>query len=355
MEKVISELLRQWSDWCQCHFAFEQPFLTARLKQTPEDFQVDEQLGFLPSGEGSHLWLQIKKRGSNTHFVARMLAQYAEVPIKEIGYAGLKDRQAVTTQWFSVPVKKTIDWQQFQHPEIEVLNAVAHPKKIGRGVHRANQFMIILRDVTGDKMAWQQRWETICRKGVPNYFGVQRFGHAQNNINLIEDLFYRRRRLDRVKRGLALSSLRSAIFNAICSDRVAQKNWDQICVGDVAQLQGSQSFFKVSQIDTDLLNRCMQHDIHPTGPMLGQGKSLVDGSIKVLEENYQAPFLEWDGIAKFRLEHARRSLRCSLQQPEMQFLDDKTVQLKFTLPKGSYATAVLRELCQVKEDENTFK
>lgn len=353
MEKAILELLRQWSNWEQYHYAYGVPSKTsAVLKQSPEDFRVDEVLGFAPKGEGTHFWLQIQKRGLNTLAVVDALARFGNVHAKDIGYSGLKDKNAITTQWLSVPATKNCDWGEFQTEGAKLLQCVPHPKKLARGVHQSNRFEITLRQATGSFEVWAKRFETLGQKGVPNYFGPQRFGINQNNLYAVMDLFDKRRRLTRNKRSLALSTLRSALFNAVCSKRVQTNTWDTLIEGEVAQLQGSQSIFKVEALDEALSARTKAQDIHPTGPMLGMGKPSINGAVEQLEAAFEQHFVNWEGLQRFKLQHARRALRCCLIEPKIKSIDEATLQLNFELPKGAYATSVLRELCQVNAHEN---
>ena len=216
-------------------FALANPALniSAGFKQLPEDFVVDEQLPFELSGQGEHAWLRVRKRNNNTDWVAARIAEYAGVKKHAVGYAGLKDRFAVTTQWFSVymPGRDDVDWDNFQYEGIEILAAARHRKKLQRGALQQNRFRIRLRDIDpADSDTFSrlvQRCELIRRQGVPNYFGEQRFGHDLSNLVDAEDLFSRmRKRLSRHKRSLLLSAARSWIFNIILSERISAGTWE---------------------------------------------------------------------------------------------------------------------------------
>lgn len=354
MMKHIIGLLNQWSDWDSYPYAGSIPTASGQFKLTPEDFVVKEVLGFPLSESGEHVWLKIKKREANTIFVAKQIARFANVPVRDIGYAGLKDRQAVTIQYFSVPNKATIDWSQLQHPEFKIIEIKLHSKKLKRGVHAGNMFRITLRDIEGELAQLKKAWERISTVGIPNYIGPQRFGHNKSNIKQVGRLFDGEN-LKAFDRSLALSALRSAVFNAVLAHRVREKTWNTAVLGDAMQLDGSQSYFTSKKVDEELLERVRMMDVHPTGPLVGTGKSGVDHKAAVLESNYTRDLLSWEGLKKFKLEFARRPLRVVPQNSKIEILDSETARVEFYLPKGCYATAVLRELIQVKINENIIK
>ena len=328
--------------------AFEPTGCRARFRVQPEDFDVTEQLPFDLSGEGEHHWLYIEKRGCNTDWVAKQLADFAEVPYKRTSYAGLKDRHAVTRQWFSVniPGKREPDWQAFEHDEIRILEARRHGRKLQRGALKANDFVIRLRDLEGDRSVFQQRCETLARSGVPNYFGEQRFGRRMQNLVGAHQLFSGDRRLPRQKRSLYLSAARSLIFNEILAERIALGSWCSRMEGDVFMLEGSNACFGEDG-SPDIDSRLSEGDLHPTAAMWGKGDSMALAALAALEEQVAGRYqVLAEGLCKAGMKQQRRAarvlpvgLRCDL--------DGDDAILSFSLPSGSYATAVLAELCEL--------
>ena len=256
-------------DWPRAH---GEPLFDARIRTTNEDFRVTEDLGVEFSGEGEHDVLYIEKDGANTEWVARQLAKHAGIAAKDVGYSGLKDRHAFTRQWYSVPAWNKPDWSQLDIEGVTLLEQNKHSRKLRRGMHRANHFEIVLR---GDEMsrheaAVSDRLDTIREHGVPNYFGEQRFGRDGGNVGLAND-WAAGARLPRHKRGLAISTIRSYLFNEILAERIADGTWNTILDGDKANLDGTGSVFDVELADDEIGRRCTEMDIHPTGPLAGDG------------------------------------------------------------------------------------
>src|ERR1700735_4227497 len=207
--------------------AYGAPSLAARLRSTPEDFRVEEVLGYDAEGQGEHALLWVEKRGANTDWVARELAKFAGVSPVAVGYAGLKDRHAVTRQTFSVRLagKPDPDWSTFPHADVKVLAATRHSRKLKRGALRGNRFVLVLREAQGDRDAAEQVLQQIAARGVPNYFGEQRFGREGGNVAQARAMFAGRR-VERDKRSFLLSAARSQIFNDVLAARVERGAWD---------------------------------------------------------------------------------------------------------------------------------
>lgn len=332
-----------------------------RLKVEPEDFVVREWLGFAADGEGDHLLLTVRKRGANTHWVAKELAKRAVVHPREIGYAGLKDRHAVTEQSFTVPGRAAdpAQWQGFAGDGFEVIAASRIRRKLKRGSHKGNDFRIVVRDVSADRERLTERLALIARQGVPNYFGPQRFGRGGRNLDVAETWFSSGKSpFDRLDRNFALSAARSALFNAVLAARVADGSWNRLLDGDVANLDGSGSIFPVAVVDEVLAERNQRLDIHPTGPLQGRGESRTGPAIAQLEDAALAPWAHWvNGMAAAGLEHERRALRLNVQGLEWDY-EGTDLTLRFRLGKGAFATSVLAELidpanaAQVDESED---
>jgi tRNA pseudouridine13 synthase len=320
--------------------------ITGLVRQAPEDFVVDEVLGFVPIGEGEHRWLQIQKSGATTLEVVRAVARHARVPQRDVGYSGLKDRNAVATQWFSVLISKSKepDWSTFNCTSLRIVQSVRHYRKLRRGTHRANRFRVVIRNVQGPDTLLPERLAHIQRRGVPNYFGEQRFGDDGNNLRRAEQLFAGRPERNQAKRGLYLSAARSWIFNHVLSQRVKAGTWDLLQPGDVAILDGTRSIFPVENVDAELQRRVACGDVHPSGPLAGAGDSAVGHDVRVLEVAVLARFRGWGaGLTDAGLRGERRSLRLRADALCWSSTDPGTWTLEFKLQRGQFATAVLRE------------
>lgn len=323
--------------------------VSGRLRSEPEDFLVEELLSYGPTGEGEHVFLRVRKRQRNTEEVARMLAQHAGIPLAGIGYAGLKDKQAVTLQSFSVhlPGRPAPDWDELNSQDVQIVDAQRHSRKIRRGSLRGNRFSLRLRDIQGDRDALTARIDRVVSQGVPNYFGPQRFGLqggnlAQAHALLMDEL----KRVPRHQKSLWLSAARSHLFNLVLAKRVEQGNWDRPLAGDVMLLEGSQRQFLAEQADARMSARMAAFDIHPSGPLCGRAsRALVPGAeVAALEQAVLADWADWQaGLERFGLDAMRRALRLPVQGLEWSWQADDLL-LSFSLMSGSYATAVLREL-----------
>lgn len=328
--------------------AYGGPSGTGKIRTEPEDFIVNEVLSFEPSGEGEHVFLLIEKKGENTEFVARQLARFAGVRQRDIGYAGLKDRHAVTTQWFSVwlPGKEAPQWSDFESETITVHRSIRHARKLKRGILSGNRFELLIRDWQGDEKRLEDQLSRIKTCGVPNYFGEQRFGNLGQNVNKALSLF-EGAKVKREQRGIYLSAARSFLFNHILAERIRLDNWNQPIDGDVFIVEGSRGFFKVDQIDPTISKRIDACEIHPSAVLCGQGASEATGEAWAIESAVIERFdFMVRGLFDCGLESARRALRMSLTDLEWRFISRGRLQLKFTLPAGSYATALLREIIE---------
>lgn len=324
----------------ELNYLYGKPLSTANFKTYAEDFVVDELLDIELSGEGEHVCLQIIKKGENTQYVAKMLAKFASVAPRDVSYAGLKDRHGVCSQWFSVPVpiKKSIDFTELNSDSIFVLKQVRHNRKLRTGCHVGNQFQITLRDVS-DPLDILSRINAV-RQGVPNYFGEQRFGHDGHNLKMAERMFNGERIRDKKLRGIIISAARSHIFNALVSLRVAEHGLAKTWHREVFMLNGSNAFFEEC-ISDDTIARLTSGDILLSAPLVGKG----DKGLIAQEQNWLQPFSLWkNGLAELGLKNERRALRLIPQDLTVKTVDSTTIKLTFSLPKGTFATALLREL-----------
>ena len=326
--------------------------LNAEVRRSSRDFQVTEDLGFAPDGDGEHDLLWIEKEGQNTAWLAGVLAKFAGVRSADAGFAGLKDRHAIARQWFSVrrPGGPKPDWRHFEAPGVRLLEVTRHGRKLKRGAHRGNRFRIALRDTGGLTDGVITRLSAIRALGVPNYFGEQRFGNHAQNLKLAEQLIAGRR-LPRNRRSLALSAARSYLFNRILERRVSDGTWNRLLPGDVANLDGRGSIFAVEVVDGDLTQRTEKLELHPTGALWGGGQPPVSGDVAKLEGAVIDAHADVArGLENAGLVQARRALRMRVADFAWNMEDEKTMWLEFALARGSFATAVLREL--VRSNEN---
>ena len=331
-----------------CRRAWGGPVGEGRIRTVPEDFQVVEVPLATPCGEGEHGWLYVRKRSSNTQWVARQLARFADVPPSAVSYAGLKDRHAVTEQWFSVhlPGRDDPDWAALQHPDFSVLSATRHLRKLKTGTLRGNRFELRVRDWQADRKQVQQRLEQLRDGGFPNYFGEQRFGRQGDNLGEAAQLFQQpKRRVPRAKRGIYLSAVRSALFNRVLSARIESGLWNQGMPGDALQLDGKSACFVADRIDEETQQRLDALELHPTGPLCGNGETLCRDAALVFETEQWLGYEDWiDGLKRARLTAARRALRVVPRDLQWSEESDGTWRLAFFLPAGSYATSLLAEL-----------
>lgn len=317
-----------------------------------EDFRVMELPLITPAGEGSHLWLNVEKRNANTDWIARQLARAAGVPARDVGFAGMKDRRGVTSQWFSVALQEAedSDWENWELPDATVLEAHLHTRKLKRGALRGNRFRLVVRDLRGNTEGLPERLERAKAQGVPNYFGPQRFGHGGQNVSQGIRWLERGGRLPRNKRSIYLSAVRSFLFNEVLARRVELGNWNRLVDGDIACLDGSHSTFPCSLPDPELDRRCAAFDIHPSGPLPGSASMEAAGECAGIERRVlepHAPVIA--NLAKAGLKADRRPLRLVPKALEWRF-EGPDLVLEFDLPPGAYATSLLRELVSTGPD-----
>ena len=329
------------------------PVLQGRYRVEPGDFRVDELPAFEADGTGEHLLLTVTKRGMNTAHAVRRIAQWAGVQERDVGYAGLKDRHAVTTQRFSVwlPGRPDPDPAALALDEagesLRVADARRHSRKLSRGALAGNRFGLVLRTVQADRGQAETRLRAIAARGVPNYFGVQRFGHGGGNIGKALAMFAGRR-VGREQRTMLLSAARSQLFNQVLATRVVDGSWATgLPEGEVWMLDGSRSVFGPQALDAELSARLQRFDIHPTGPLWGRGELRTVGGARALElqalGDAQALRLR-EGLERAGLEQERRALRLRPEGLAWEWRAPDVLELGFALPPGTYATSVLAEL-----------
>jgi tRNA pseudouridine13 synthase len=334
-------------------WAFALPFATdgepvgGALRTVPEDFRVDEAPAYSPSGEGDHLFVRFRKRNLDTRVAVERLAAALGVPAKDAGWAGLKDRRAVTTQWasflFGDPAKlEAADLGD----DLEVLEAARHGNKLRTGHLRGNRFRLRLRGSRpGVLEEARRRLGQLAATGLPHYFGEQRFGREGQNLERAHRWLVEGRRAPRspFQRKLLASAWQSALFNALLAERVRDGELATVRVGDLARTERGGLFVFGPEDDAE---RAARFEITATGPIFGAKMRWPEGAVRAREE---ALLAEAGGgseqLARFKRQGpgARRPYRIRLEDPEVEEDDDGLV-LAFGLPAGAYATVVVREL-----------
>lgn len=325
----------------------------------PEDFRVDEVPLYSPAGEGGHTFVRVEKRGRTTEEVARALARAAGVPPRDVGYAGRKDRFAVTTQWFSVPGLPPESAGRLALPDARVLEAAAHPHKLRTGQLRANRFSIALREGVADRAGIEARLAGLVERGMPNRFGGQRFGRDGANADRGRKLLAGELRLrDRRQARFLLSALQADVFNAVLAAR--GPDLSRLERGDLAVVHASGGLFWVDDPAREA-PRAARFEISATGPIFGTKTRRPEGApgereravmaARDIPENPRPP----RGIS---LRGSRRPLRIRPEAARLEPLGTgggAGLRVHFTLPPGSYATVLLEELLGPPADDSATR
>ena len=319
---------------------FGAPSLRGLFKSCPEDFVVDEVLGFEPDGHGEHRFLRIEKRGLTTPELIDRLARHYRIKSRDIGYAGLKDRQAITRQWLSLPAAAT-GGSPPESEDFRMIDSKLHGRKLRRGAHRANDFELRRVEVERFPDRAREQLELIAQHGFANYFGEQRFGRRQDNVEQALSKLSARR-LPRWRRGLLLSALRSELFNQILARRIEFDLWRQPLEGDVFMLRGSHSIFSAA-IDDDIRQRFAALDIASTASLYGSGSCQLSGRAEEIERAVVAAnpdivrCLDQQGVKR-----QMRALRVPVEALDYRYDDaQRMLQMRVRLPAGSYLTSLL--------------
>ncbi|MCL9780980.1 tRNA pseudouridine(13) synthase TruD [Vibrio sp. S4M6] len=338
-------------------YLYGKPTATAKLKAKPEHFQVNECLGFDFAGHGEHFMVRIRKTGENTTFVANELAKACGVASKDVSWAGLKDRHAVTEQWLSVrlPKNEQPDLSGFlsKHPTIEVLQTSWHSKKLRPGDLVGNDFVVALTEVS-DVEDVEKRLQKISESGVPNYFGNQRFGRDGNNLKEARRWGKENVRTRNAnKRSMYLSAARSWIFNTILSERIEKSYFNQLIIGDIAQKDST--LFNVTEDNIAQYNQQLFNaDVAITAALPGDNALPTQSQALELEQKHLDS--EPDLMALIRgnrMRHDRRPIMLRPNQLTWQ-IDKDTITLSFSLEAGCFATAIVRELINEIEVERSY-
>lgn len=335
-------------DWA---YAWGGPAGKALFKEQPEDFIVEEMLPFEPDGEGEHVLLYVEKQGENTDWVAGRLARFARVKRMSVSYAGRKDRHGIARQWFSVwmPGMEAPKWDEFRDDNIRILEVSRHRRKLKTGALKGNRFIITLRELSVERQELDALLDSVATKGVPNYFGEQRFGRRGENLERAVKMFAGEFRAHKNKRSMYLSAARSWLFNRIISERVSLNNWLHYIPGDVPGFQDSGSLILRDHND-ELKARIASGDVVLTAPLWGEGELLSEAECRALEQTTLEPYSGLkSGLEDARMKQERRGIRLIPGQMNWEWLGDATLRLSFDLPKGCFATSVLRELLDCEE------
>jgi tRNA pseudouridine13 synthase len=333
------------------------PFVTAglpgsggTLKAAPEDFRVDELPAYLPSGKGPHLYLRVEKRGRTTRDVLRDLAARLGVAERDAGYAGLKDRDAVTTQWLSFPAARDPDPAALAGEGLRVVEVSRHANKLRTGHVRGNRFALAVRG--GDLARARSCAAALAERGLANFFGAQRFGVDGRNAEVGRALLRAERTpealraaRDRFLRRLSISAWQSSLFNRWLSARLADGLFASALAGDVLKKLDSGGTFVCEDPEADA-PRIARFEVSPAGPMFGHRmRPASAGEPKEREER----LLQADGMTLADLarggDEAEGTYRAA-RLPVSIVLEpmEAGYRAAFELPRGSYATVVMREL-----------
>lgn len=336
-------------DWPTAYPALD---VSAEFRTHDEDFQVSEITNRKLHESGPHLYLQIEKRGTNTQWLARQLANHAKLDLKDIGFAGLKDRHAVTRQWFSLPIKNSEPdlTHLFNKDDFTLLSKGYYGVKLKRGALGGNAFRIVLRNVKGDPAQINQRLELIRNQGVPNYFGEQRFGHDFDNVKQALHFFETGKRpRNRQKNSMYMSAARSYLFNNMLAQRIKNRSWDQPMLGEVFGFAGSLRGFTQENTSEERA-RLRAQRIHPSCALWGKGESLSQHDLLALEQQQAQRFpVLAVGLEKQGMKQERRATRMLLPDLFWHWVDDSCLVLRFNLASGYFATSVLRELGDIQQ------
>ena len=312
------------------------------LRAEPHDFLVEELPAYPLSGSGDHLYLNIEKTGHTTAYVVRELARQLGVPDRQIGVAGLKDRHAVTTQWLSVPAKLEERLGGFALPGVRVLDTARHGNKLGIGHLRGNRFTVRVRGAPGSAGQAGATLGQLASRGVPNYFGPQRFGlgglNAEEGLRVMRgESKLRDPRLTR----FLVSSVQSLLFNRFVSERLARGMFERLLEGDMAKKHDTGGVFEVEDAEAES-PRAARGEVSATGTLFGRKVKPLSGEAGDLERAVLDAFSLTPAAFASR-KGDRRLTRVFVKDPSLVATPDG-YQLSFELPRGSFATAVLREL-----------
>lgn len=329
------------------------PLGHAGFKVRPEDFIVEELLGFEPSGVGEHCLLWVEKRDLDSNATGARLADALGLRRRLVSHCGLKDRHAVTRQWFSLhmPGQPSPEPAALESEGLRVLRITRNTRKLRRGIHQGNRFTIRLRQPDFSAAAAEERWRLITNVGAPNFFGHQRFGNEGRNVEKALAMFRGEFTPgDRLLRGLLLSAVRSHLFNAVVAERMAGGTWNKALAGEIYGFPDNGTLLLIENQRGDEIQRFMDGKVEITAPLWGIGDLHSATAVRELETKIMSRFPEMTaGLETAGLRQERRVMRLRPVNPSFQILPDGDLQLTFDLPRGTYATTLLRELAFLDE------
>jgi tRNA pseudouridine13 synthase len=331
-------------------YPYGEAVVDACYKSVPADFEVEEVLGFEPTGEGEHLFIWVEKTGLSTPELITRIARDYDFNAAQISHSGLKDKHAVTRQWLSLHLPgKDSPIENIVGDGYHVLRQVRHLKKLRPGSHKANRFRLRLREVSELGDTTRQQIEAVSSGGFANYFGEQRFGRKQDNV-MRALLELNKRKLSRSRRGLLLSSLRSHLFNQILLRRIELDSWALPLPGDVFMLRGSHSIFS-DELDVDLLERYRQLDISSCGSLYGSGTNMLSAEPLVIEQELYVQHADIIAcLERQRSQLQMRPLRAVVENLKYSYdAAAGLLELELSLPAGSYVTTLLAHFLQLRD------
>jgi tRNA pseudouridine13 synthase len=328
----------------------ELPPVGGQVGLEPEDFEVDELPLYAASGKGEHQYIHVRKRLLTTPELVRRLARACGVQERDIGYAGMKDKHAVTTQWLSLATKTVISPALELGPGVEILAVTRHDNKLRTGHLLGNRFGITLLGVRPDAL---ERARVLAARlsdeGLPNYFGAQRFGHGGRNLgDALGFLARGGRSRNRFEQKLFPSVVQAEVFNRYLTARVALGR-ARLIAGEVVRLEGTGSMFRVENLEQEQ-PRLEARDLHLTGPMVGPKMRPAAAEAQALEQQVCRELgLDEAGLGVLGklAPGTRRDLFAPLADLSAEAVagrDKPAMRLSFTLPAGGYATEVIRQL-----------
>jgi len=330
---------------------------TAIHKQNPEDFMVDEIFEWDFKGSGEHLFCKIRKSNLNTAEAIKLIAKSFSCRARYIGYAGLKDKHATTTQWLSIPVKiASVESEQYNEKyledhNIQILEMHRHDKKLRQGQSKGNHFSIRLREIDVSRAKIEERIQALQQYGFPNYFGEQRFGIQAKNIKAgLIALFSNNKSTLVEGSGFYLSSLRSYLFNLILSARVKNKTWNQYLCGDVMQLNGTHSVFAAEPDDEQIEQRFKAGDVESVGPLWGDHQVSPNSSALSLEQDALLAYQKiTEHLSTLNVKANYRPFCAKPTDLKLTSYEESTCLIEFSLKPGQYATELIKQLFSIKQ------
>jgi tRNA pseudouridine13 synthase len=334
----------------------ELPGTGGRIKVQLEDFEVEEIPAYEPAGTGDHLFLWIEKRDLGAEFFVRQIAKRLGIPPGEIGTAGLKDRRAVTRQWVSLPAAVESRLADLDGDGVRVLRVSRHGNKLRPGHLRGNRFRILIRDVAPNAADLAAPiLDRIRRDGLPNFYGPQRFGHDGETARLGFDLLRGERRGGRnpFLRKLALSAAQSVLFNDYLGRRLTDGLLRTVLAGDVMAKWPAGGMFVARDTQAEQARFDARETVH-AGPMFGKKTFAAEG----VAVDREAAVLRDVGLTAESFAGFGKLLM-GTRRHNLVYVDDLAAELEpdglrltFTMPAGSYATVLLREVMKGEVGED---